>query len=403
MSVKQSMLLASCLVASLSACEPARPVECGLGTILQDHTCVSAVGSNCPAGSVLVAGVCQSPLTCGAGTKEQLGQCVPSGTTTTVTCGTGTQLQGSECVPSNATVTCGANTQLLNGVCVASNSSVTCGTGTQLQGTQCLPTAPSLTCGSGTTLQGTQCVASTTTVTCGTGTALVSGRCQVNLTSVCSTDTTGAGGDRCVGTLMCGSGTTRTGSQCTAATSSTVTCGPGTTLQGTTCVIAPASTTLAAFLGQMTNTQSVAWGSTGANDDRAAVISELSQGNADAWVNTGNAMIGTGRALHLSGFSYLSTASTTTYLTVRDDTTVGVGGVRVCSPGLAPFYGGNTGLRVGLFSWSGGAASPVLCAYQGTVKYEQYWNSTAQAYRPRLTLNVAFHDGTTLVDHVISF
>jgi hypothetical protein len=302
---------------------------------------------------------------------------------------------GGACV---GTVSCGAGTTRVGDTCTANPSNLSCGPGTTLAGSQCVS---ALSCGSGTTQSGSACVSS---LSCGTGTAQVSNACVVNLSSVCSTDTTGAGGNRCVSSLSCGSGTTRSGNQCTASSAPPVTCGPGTVLQGTTCVVPSPSGPLSTFLGLSTNARAARHPpSSGAFPNSwSFIVTSLSQGNADAWVNIGAPMIGTGRALHIEDKSYSSLGSTPIYSSVEDSTVAGPGGTRACRMGLTP-DALTTGILVNLFDWAGGTATPAVCGRQGTVKMERAFDSSLGLTRTRLTLNVVFSDGTTLTDHVIWF
>lgn len=101
-------------------------------------------------------------FTCGAGTKEESGACVPDGTGTTgKTCGTGTVAQGDECVAqTTSNVTCGTGTREENGVCVPTDpgTEITCGAGTVDDGNGVCVPENSFTCGEGTIADGDVCV-----------------------------------------------------------------------------------------------------------------------------------------------------------------------------------------------------------------------------------------------------
>ncbi|MBI4815237.1 MAG: hypothetical protein HY791_03195 [Deltaproteobacteria bacterium] len=83
---------------------------------------------------VLAQACSEDGKTCGAGTTEMEGSCVPSITT----CAAGTRQEGSTCVST-------------------APAQVTCGAGTRLAGTSCVDDAPDLMCGEGTTLDGDVC------------------------------------------------------------------------------------------------------------------------------------------------------------------------------------------------------------------------------------------------------
>lgn len=408
---------------------------CGSGTRLEDGVCVALVVVPCPVGQSLVGDQCRRALECGQGTTEVNGQCHAMAG---IVCTTGTKLVGTECVPdltkvcstdTSASVNvcvsalrCGAGTTRSGGECTSATGATTCGVGTMMVGNECRPSASltcgsgttqvgnecratpgGVTCGSGTSLSGSQCVAN---LMCGTGTSLSSTSCIVNLTQVCSTDTTGAGGNRCVSTLVCGPGTTRSGSQCVASGTSTVTCGSGTVLQGSTCVIAPTTGSLSQFLAQPNLVSAVHLPSIGGVTQRRLVLTELSQGNADAWARVVSPMIGNGRALHLYNYSSLNISTTPIYLTVDDTTQAGGGSTpRVCAAGLAPapdVWGSK--VAINLFSWSGGQATAMTCGHQGSIKAElAYQTPASTTLKIKLTINAVFSDGSTLVDHVLWF
>jgi hypothetical protein len=131
-----------------------KPVTCGDGTKLVDGGCVAA-----------------SPLICGTGTVEQYGQCVP---TSGLSCGSGTVEKNGACVPSSSLV-CATGTTEKNGACVPND---VCGTGTIDQSGQCVPANP-LTCGPGTVADAGNCVPATpASAACGAGTVLVDDHCE---------------------------------------------------------------------------------------------------------------------------------------------------------------------------------------------------------------------------------
>ncbi len=77
-------------------------------------------GLTCGAGTVEVDGVCvpDSPLACGPGTVEAAGECVPD---LGAVCGDGTVAVGGQCVPV-VDVACGPDTALVDGACLCASA-----------------------------------------------------------------------------------------------------------------------------------------------------------------------------------------------------------------------------------------------------------------------------------------
>jgi hypothetical protein len=132
-------------------------------------------------------------FTCGTGTKEESGACVPDGTATPgKTCGAGTVAQGDECVAQGTTnpITCGAGTKEENGKCVPTDPggpTITCGAGTVNDGNDVCVPEDSFTCGEGTIAEGNVCVR-----VCPDGTiANATGGCdvEIDLNTICSPGT----------------------------------------------------------------------------------------------------------------------------------------------------------------------------------------------------------------------
>ncbi len=346
--------------------------------------------------SVVLWGCGGGPAPCGAGTVAVGDRCeVVQNQAGQGTCGTDTALQGTTCI---SVLSCGQGASRSGNQCVATPVDVTCGVGTELQGKVCVATGTSggLTCGMNTTQVGSQCVGATAGTTCGTGTALMGSSCVVDLGTVCGTDTAGAGGNRCVSTLSCGTGTTKSGSQCVANGGGGTTCGPGTVLQGTQCLPAQPTGPLSTFLAA-TNLSAGGSMPTGPSQ-RRIVVTELTQGNAEAWAATGANMVGTGRALHLTGYGYWVANTTPDFLTIEDTAPGGS-----CSSTASPNAYSTSdydAVRIGFYNWSGGSATRTACARSGTVKIERSLNSGG-TYQTKLTLNAYFSDGTTLTDKII--
>lgn len=328
---------------------------------------------------VVVVGCGAPSSVCGEGLVELNGVCTPTSSSGVGACGTNTSMVNGECLPRLEAICAGDTRVGMNTTCVAA-----------------------LSCGSGTSRLGNECIAPPNPA-CGAGTVLIGSACTVNLGSVCSTDTTGAGGDRCVASLSCGSGTTRQGNECIGAAGG-ITCGPGTTLQNNSCVIAPQTGPLTTFLAATTLARAVySPSATSYEKERRFVLSELSQGNADAWVNLGSAMIGTGRALHMSNFSLNNISTTAVYFTVEDNTVV-FNGVRKCASNVTPTtYGLYSKMAVNFFSWNAGVATPVACGFQGTIRAERAQHPATSTYMTKLTMNVVLSDGSTLTDHIVWF
>ncbi|MEE2779459.1 MAG: hypothetical protein VYE15_02970, partial [Myxococcota bacterium] len=90
----------------------------------------------------------ETGLTCGEGTVDESGVCVPAETVGDLACGEGTVQDGSECVPDTgaALPTCGPGTKEVDGVCELDPDA----------------TPVALTCGEGTTEVDGECVADVT-------------------------------------------------------------------------------------------------------------------------------------------------------------------------------------------------------------------------------------------------
>jgi hypothetical protein len=119
-------------------------VTCGAGTREVNGSCVP---------------VADGGLGCGPGTVEMNGACLPVPVDGGVACGPGTMEMDGACVPGPADggLTCGAGTVAMDGACVPlpADGGITCGQGTVDQNGMCVPVVG---CGPGTVQMGDQCV-----------------------------------------------------------------------------------------------------------------------------------------------------------------------------------------------------------------------------------------------------
>ncbi len=379
--------------------------------------CTEAPASElaCGAGTTSSAGKCVPALEtlCGEGTVAQAGRCVAA--QAQVTCGRGTVLEGSTCVSTASSITCGAGTVQQGSECVPF-STLSCGAGTVQQGSECVPSS-TLSCGAGTVRQGSECVPSST-LSCGTGTARAGDVCQADLSKVCGTDTTGSNnGTSCVSVVSCGSGTSRNGNVCSVSSSA---CGTGTTLSGGRCEVSPGSVcgagtvwengqcvkpvqspTLEAFTGHAAlaksfyKNKSIGVGG-GYQYEYRAVVTDLSQGSADGWVQSGAALVGDGAAVHVT-FHGLATLSTGSSFEEKIRSALVDG---VCNTSLTPTstQSGSGETYANFFAWSSTVSSMRVCALGGSVKVGRL--TVGGVDTARLTFNVQFSDGTVWQDKV---
>lgn len=137
----------------------AESVTCGEGTTEVEGDCLidPSQSVECGPGTQLIGDTCELMVNrgeCGAGTRLEDGQCVPTGSGT---CGPGTVVNSEgECVP-DSMVTCGANTVLENGECVPDPSASPCGDNTISENGVCVPD-PESVCGVGTVALDGVCV-----------------------------------------------------------------------------------------------------------------------------------------------------------------------------------------------------------------------------------------------------
>ena len=374
-----------------------------------------------PTRMVLLTAVClffgctEAPVSqqsCGTGTQNSNGQCVPVLETL---CGEGTTARSGRCVATQAQVTCGTGTALNGSTCVSTVTSVTCGPGTVQQGTQCVPSS-TLSCGPGTVQQGSQCVPSST-LSCGTGTAQVGNTCQADLSKVCGTDTTaGNNGTNCVSVMSCGEGTYRVGNVCRPASSA---CGTGTTLSGGKCEVSPSavcgtgtvwengkcvkpaqSPTLQTFsnnvpLASGFYRQTFISNSSYVYEYRAAVT-DLSQLSAEGWAQSGSALVGEGAAVHMKFWGPASMTTGTSF--VAQISSAFSGGV--CRTSLTPTDKPSEFGRTyaNFFLWNSTVPSMGVCALGGSVKVERLTLNGKDS--ARLTFDVQFSDGTVWTSKV---
>lgn len=367
----------------------------------------------CGPGTVLRSGKCEPDLTtlCGAGTEGSSGRCTALPAEGTVRCGAGTALSGEECL---ATLSCGGGTVESEGKCVPVDG-LSCGPGTTVEGTHCVPSDP-LTCGSGTTRSGSQCIASTT-LSCGSGTAQVGSVCKPDLGVVCGTDTVAANnGTTCVSSLSCSTGTKRQSNACVADTAvvcgagtkadggkcvvdEASVCGAGTTYSNGQCVPTPPNPTLTTFSGATNLKTSFYEEYIGASSgyELRAVITDLNQSGADAWAEAEASMVGQGAAVHLVIDTPSSIPSTGLLVTVDD-----ASGSGSCSTLLDPSDepGPWNTTYVNFFQWNGASPSVVACSEGGSIKIER--DTTVVPNQVKMTFNVQFSDGTLWQDRVFT-
>ena len=95
---------------------------CGNGTIDQEGVCVPADTVTCGDGTVLQDGMCVAEATCGTGTVEDpaTNTCVPDGS---VVCPQGTTFENGQCLLDEDA--CGEGTVLVNGACVPDDDTLT--------------------------------------------------------------------------------------------------------------------------------------------------------------------------------------------------------------------------------------------------------------------------------------
>lgn len=236
-------------------------------------------------------------------------------------------------------------------------------------------------CGLGTSLLGNECVAMQGN--CPAGQLVINGACQQ------------------VG--VCGNGTQLQNGQCQANQGGPgITCGQGTVLQGTVCTVAPVNTgtgPITDFLARSNLATGYAQGFGDTVPYRIRfVTTDLSQGNAEGWAGTGNAMIGNGHALHLTASSSSSFGlHNTKFLTIVNTTNNGTGCSASVDPGDEP---NEEFISVNYLAWNAGVAVGGACAKNGTVKLEwEYVSGTG--YFPVFTINAAMSDGTQLIDQVV--
>jgi hypothetical protein len=322
----------------------------------------------------------QAPrLSCGDGTVEADGACVPASTTSVGACGIGTSAVGSKCVADLGYV---------------------CGTGTLPSGSRCVG---SVSCGAGTTVVEGECVPSEAmpAITCGTDTILV--------------------GSRCIGTLSCGAGTTRTGGTCVLDTA--VVCGAGTMASAGQCVVPFPAVELSTFLGDASATRSAAarsfWASPclrrelETNDcieytpywHHGLLVSDLDSSEAAAWTASDIAPVGNGRALHII-FSSSSATPLAESGPVFNSVRAPGGGCDATYPSHQDYWQSTSSYElhpfVGVYMaygrWLGGEFVPLACAVDGSVRFER--TGTDQL---GLTFNVELSDGTLLTDQRVTF
>jgi hypothetical protein len=331
-------------------------------------------------------------------------------------CGPDTAFVNGACVGAGSpAVTCGAGTTEANGECVASLQS--CGAGTMKVNGECVAAIQS--CGPGTMTNGSECV--TAGLTCGAGTAQVGSQCQVNLSAVCSTDTAGAGGSTCVGRVRCDAGTQRQGDLCVAdftaicangtrqnagrcVLDGATACGPGTVFLNGRCEVPTPVASLQTFSAasnlkvsydHVVDTSATAYAT------QTLIITDLSQGSADAWASTWTEPVGQGAALHFEfrweALSGCSSTNVCDSVTIPIVTSVGSNGT--CDTTRLPYSRPGTGYTyANFFGWN--LLSPTLaaCATGGSVRIERLMVNYVDS--ARITLNIQFNDNSTWQDRV---
>lgn len=236
---------------------------CGPGTALEAGRCLLDLDRLCGAGTQPVDGQCRGTLTCGAGTREDAGACVPAApalicgagtvardgacqvaeplvcgegtaavdgacrpTADPLICGEGAEIRGGVCVPVEVPPPCGEGTQAVEGECVAVPLPPPCAQGTVPQAGECVPHPDLATCGEGTVREGDACVPAPQPPPCGEGTVLADGECVAVAQDPRCGPGTVVQDDQCVpGAAACGPGTVAAEGQCVA---SAAACGPGT-------------------------------------------------------------------------------------------------------------------------------------------------------------------------------
>jgi hypothetical protein len=164
---------------------PSRLTYLGISTLVWFGLLGCAAEKECPdfcgEGSTCVDGTCQATTTCpqgcDAGSTCQAGQCVAD---TVLTCGEGTVESGGKCVPTPCEPACGAGTVCELGTCVpvaASSCTPACAPCEACDVNAATPVCVD-TCGAGATCDTTAklCVADVDAF-CGTGTVNVDGKC----------------------------------------------------------------------------------------------------------------------------------------------------------------------------------------------------------------------------------
>jgi|CXWL01.1.fsa_nt_gi hypothetical protein len=235
-------------------------------------------------------------------------------------------------------------------------------------------------CGLGTSLIGNECIAMQGN--CPPGQMIVNGLCQQ------------------VG--ICANGTQLKNGECQPNQGGPgIACGQGTVLQGTQCIVATVHTggALSTFLDR----PNLVHGRTTGYGDHVTyrvrfVMTDLSQGNADGWAGTGNAMIGNGNALHITASSNTSfNTAGTRFFTIANTTNNSNGCSVSLDVGDEP---SEEFIFVNYVAWNAGVPSGTACAKQGTVKVTTSYVS-GSGYVPVFTINAAMSDGTQLIDRVV--
>ncbi len=379
--------------------DPASSIRCGAGTREQAGECLpieSTATVLCGPGTTLREGACipVSMLACGSGTHLVDGECVPD---SVVACGSGTHLENGTCVP-DLTVECGEGTHLVGGECLA-ESQLRCGTGTRMVGDECVGTG--MTCGSGTVASGTSCAPAMSQI-CGTDTEIAnSGTSCVGVLS-CGSGTLRSG-DVCRPNLssVCGQGTTLSGSQCAIAASA---CGTGTTLINGRCEVPPPTTDLGAFSGNNALRVSYAnFEDRGRNrTQHRVIITDLSQGSADGWTASLATPVGSGFAVHVRSEDDTCCSRQRLYVgeprMVYIDSSVNPQGACIVrTPNSFPST--DLGSFVNFFRWTNTSATQVVCSSGGSIQLERFIDPQ-NADRVRITANVQFNDGTVWQDKI---
>jgi hypothetical protein len=225
-------------------------------------------------------------------------------------------------------------------------------------------------CGTGTEVQAEVCVASGGT--CGAGTRWANGACQLDSSSR-------------------GAGAALVNGRCEVTAAA---CGGGLVLAGGRCQLPTPAPLVRSFLDRPGAVISqlghaLVYSVAGGVQVRMRhVKTELTATDASAWVAGAAPMVGNGLALHFSGRLESPYNQEESAAAIFDDTNPDGS----CSTAVRPDWA--EGLHVGLYTWAGGQAQPVVCARTGSIRIVR--NSIAVT----LSISALFGDGNTYQETV---